>query len=73
MLRRTVQRDQQLTVASNAADLQTSCGLQISSRRVLESLKEWVSMAEQQHPSRTSPSAMQSIGCSGVNHAADGV
>ncbi|KAL7865252.1 hypothetical protein SRHO_G00104990 [Serrasalmus rhombeus] len=32
----------------------------------VESFMEWVSMAEQLHPSLTSPSAMQSMECSGV-------
>jgi len=34
---------------------------------------EWVSMAEQLHPSHTSPSVMQSVGCSGVKHTATGL
>ncbi|CAI9556535.1 unnamed protein product, partial [Staurois parvus] len=39
------------------------------STTVHKSFKEWVSMTKQLHPSLTSPSAMQSIGCSGVMHA----
>ena len=34
---------------------------------------KWVSMAEQLHPSHTSASAMQSVGCSGVKHATTGL
>ena len=34
---------------------------------------DWVSMAEQLHPSLTSPSAMQSIGFSGVKRVATGL
>ena len=34
---------------------------------------EWVSMAEQLHPSHTSAIAMQSVRCSGVKHAATGL
>ena len=34
---------------------------------------ELVSMAEQLHPSHTSPSAMPSVGCSDVKHAATGI
>ena len=63
----------QLSAESITIDLQTSCGLQISSRTVLENFMEWVSMAELLHPSHTSPSAMQSAGCSGVKHAATGL
>ncbi|CAI9580718.1 unnamed protein product, partial [Staurois parvus] len=75
MLKRRVRRSRQLSAESIAKDLQTSCGLQISTTTVqcsAESLIEWVSMAEQLHPSLTSPSAMQSVGCSGVKHAASG-
>uniref|UniRef100_A0A3B3RTL1 B30.2/SPRY domain-containing protein n=1 Tax=Paramormyrops kingsleyae TaxID=1676925 RepID=A0A3B3RTL1_9TELE len=39
----------------------------------IENFMEWVSMAEQLHPSLTSPSAMQSVICSGVKHAATGL
>ncbi|CAI9544394.1 unnamed protein product [Staurois parvus] len=63
MLKRTVLRSRQLPAESIAEVLQTSCGLQ-------KSFMEWVSTAEQLHPSLTSPSAMQSIGCSGVKHTA---
>ena len=53
---------------SIAADLQTSCGLQISSRTV-EGFMEWVSMAEQLHLIFTSSSEMQSNRCCGVKQA----
>uniref|UniRef100_A0A3P8U5M0 Transmembrane serine protease 3 n=1 Tax=Amphiprion percula TaxID=161767 RepID=A0A3P8U5M0_AMPPE len=51
--------------------LQASCSLQISPQinsASAENFMEWVSMVEQLHPSHTSPSAMQSVGCSGVKH-----
>ncbi|CAI9560784.1 unnamed protein product, partial [Staurois parvus] len=38
-----------------------------------ESFMEWVFMAEQLHPSLTTPNAMQSVGCSGVKHTATGL
>ncbi|CAI9543729.1 unnamed protein product, partial [Staurois parvus] len=50
-------KSHQLSAESIDKDLQTWCGLQ-------KSFMEWVSMAEQLHPSLTSPSAMQSVGCS---------
>ncbi|CAI9597833.1 unnamed protein product, partial [Staurois parvus] len=70
MLKCTVRRSCQLS-----KDLQTLCGLQIiiiqdlySANRLaqqcLKSFMEWVSMAEQLHPSLTPPSAMQSVRCS---------
>ncbi|CAI9622901.1 unnamed protein product, partial [Staurois parvus] len=67
MLKRTVRRSRQLSAESIAKDLQTSCGLQISTT-VRRRFMEWVSMVEQLHPS-----AMQSVGCSGVNHTAIGL
>ncbi|CAI9579181.1 unnamed protein product, partial [Staurois parvus] len=39
----------------------------------VESFMEWVSMSKQLHPSLTSPSAMQSVECSGVKHATTGL
>ena len=61
----------QLSAESIATDLQTSCGLQVSSRT--ESFMEWASIAEQLYPRHTSVSAMQSFGCSDVKHAAAGL
>ncbi|CAI9584809.1 unnamed protein product, partial [Staurois parvus] len=63
MLKRTVRRSHQLSAELIAKDLQTLCGLQISTT-VCRSFMEWVSMAEQLHPSLTLLSAMQSIRCS---------
>ncbi|CAI9555348.1 unnamed protein product, partial [Staurois parvus] len=64
MLKRTVCRSRQLSAESIAKDLQTSCGLQISTQQqCVDSFMEWVSMAERLHQSLTSPSAMQSVGC----------
>ncbi|CAI9603171.1 unnamed protein product [Staurois parvus] len=73
LLKCTVCRSHQLSAESIAKDLQTSCGLQISTTTVRRELHGRVSMAEQLHPSLTSPSAMQSVGCSGVKHAATGL
>ncbi|CAI9601109.1 unnamed protein product [Staurois parvus] len=73
MLKRTVHRSHQLSAESIAKDLQTWCGLQMSTTTVRRELMEWVSMAEQLHPSLPSPSAMQSVGCRGVKHAATGL
>ncbi|CAI9600074.1 unnamed protein product, partial [Staurois parvus] len=74
MLKHTVRRSRQLSAESIAKDLQTSCGLQINTTtESIESFMEWVSLAEQLHPSLTSPSAMQSVICSGVKHAATGL
>ncbi|CAI9584799.1 unnamed protein product [Staurois parvus] len=69
MLKHTVRRSYQLSAESIAKDLQTLCGLQVSGRTMC---MEWVSMAEQWHPSLSSPSAMQSVGCSDVKHTATG-
>lgn len=41
---------------SVAADLLTSCGLQIGLRTCVASFMEWTSMTKQLHPSHTSPS-----------------
>ncbi|CAI9618630.1 unnamed protein product [Staurois parvus] len=66
MLKCTMHRSRQLSAESIAKDLLSSSGLQ-------KSFMEWVFMAEQLHPSFTSASAMQSVGCSGVKHAATGL
>ncbi|CAI9542807.1 unnamed protein product, partial [Staurois parvus] len=65
MLKHTVRRSRQLSAESIAKDLQTSCGLQ--------SVIEWISMAEQLCPSLTSPSGIQSVGCSGEQHSTTGL
>ena len=49
------------------------CDRMPSVQQCVEGFMEWVSMAEQLHPSHTSASAMQSVGCSGVKHAATGL
>ena len=46
------------------------CDRMPSVQQCVEGFMEWVSMAEQLHPSHTSASAMQSIGCSGLHHTA---
>lgn len=43
--------------------------LRIPQEHCVESFMEWVSMAEQLHPSLTSPSTVQSFRCSGRKHA----
>ncbi|CAI9587135.1 unnamed protein product [Staurois parvus] len=65
MLKRLVRRSRQLNAESIAKDLQTLCGLQIST--IMR--RELVFMAEQLHPSLTSPSAVQSVGCNGVKQS----
>ncbi|CAI9584910.1 unnamed protein product [Staurois parvus] len=64
MLKRTVCRNRQLSAESIAKVLQT-VAFQLA-QRCRESFMEWVSIAEQLHPSLTSLTARQSIGCSGV-------
>ena len=56
--------------------LQTSklhVAFRLAQEQCVESFIEWVSMAQQPHPSHTSASAMQTIRCSGVTHAATGL
>ncbi|CAI9580232.1 unnamed protein product, partial [Staurois parvus] len=65
MLKRTLLRSRQLSAESIVKDLQTSCGLQISTTTERRELHGMVF-----NPSLTSPGAMQSIRCSGVKHAA---
>ncbi|CAI9594124.1 unnamed protein product [Staurois parvus] len=72
MLKRTVHKSRQLPAESIAKDLQTWCGLQMRTQYI-ESFMEWVSMVEQLHQSLTLPSAMQSVGCSGIKHTATGL
>ncbi|CAI9532644.1 unnamed protein product, partial [Staurois parvus] len=70
MLKRTVRRSHQLSAESIAKDLQTWCGLQMSPTTVRRELHEMGFHGEQLHPSLPSPSAMQSVRCRGVKHAA---
>ncbi|CAI9553286.1 unnamed protein product [Staurois parvus] len=72
MLKHTVSRSRQLSAESIAKHLQTSCGLQISIT-CIESFIKCVSIAKQLHPRLISPSAMQSVGCSGVKHTTTGL
>ncbi|CAI9547274.1 unnamed protein product [Staurois parvus] len=58
VLKRTVRRSHQLSAESIAKDLQTSCGLQISTT-VCKCFMEWVSMAEQLLPSFTKCNAVR--------------
>ncbi|CAI9607795.1 unnamed protein product, partial [Staurois parvus] len=73
ILKCTVLRSRQLSVKSIAKDLQTSWAFRLTQQQCIESFMEWVSMAKQLHPSLTSSSAMQSIRCSSVKHAATGL
>ncbi|CAI9549371.1 unnamed protein product [Staurois parvus] len=72
MLKCTVRRRRQLSASAEsiAKDLQTSCGLQISTKTVLHGMSFHGRAAA---PSLTSPSAMQSVRCSGVKQAANGL
>ncbi|CAI9616826.1 unnamed protein product, partial [Staurois parvus] len=72
MLKHTVHRNRQLSAESIAKDLQTY-GLQISTTTVSRELHGMGFHGKQLHPSLTSPSAMQSVGCSGVKHANTGL
>ncbi|CAI9551820.1 unnamed protein product [Staurois parvus] len=69
MLKRTVCRWRQLSAESIAKHLQTSCSLQISTTAVHRELHKMVFHGQ----AAASPSAMQSVGCSGVKHAATGL
>ncbi|CAI9605716.1 unnamed protein product [Staurois parvus] len=73
MLKSTVQRSRQLSAEPIAKDLQTSRGLQISTtvHRELHGMG-FDGRAAASKP-YISPSAMQSVGCSGVKHAATGL
>ncbi|CAI9570307.1 unnamed protein product [Staurois parvus] len=74
MLKHTVHRSRQLSAESIAKNLQTSCGLQISTTVCRASWNgfPWPSSCFQALHHLTS-SAMQSIGCSGVKHTATGL
>ena len=61
MRKHIVRGGPQFSAESITTDLQTSCGLQISSTTELRELHGWVSMVEQLHPRHTSLSAMQSL------------
>ncbi|CAI9570522.1 unnamed protein product [Staurois parvus] len=73
MLKRTVLRSHQLSAESIAKDLQTSCGLQISTTTVCIQLHGMGFLGQAAAFKPTKPSTMQSIGCSGVKHAATGL
>ncbi|CAI9598776.1 unnamed protein product [Staurois parvus] len=73
MLKRTVRRSRQLSAESIVKTSKLGVAFRIAHQQCVESFMEWVSMAEQLHPSLTSPSAKQSIGCRGVKHAATGL
>ncbi|CAI9567373.1 unnamed protein product, partial [Staurois parvus] len=69
MLKRTVRRSCQWSAESIAKDLSKfHVAFRLAKQQCVESFMEWVSMAKQLHPSLISPSAMQSVGCSGVKH-----
>ncbi|CAI9615469.1 unnamed protein product, partial [Staurois parvus] len=74
MLKCTVRRSRQLSAESIAKDLQTFCVVfRLAQQQCVESFMEWVSIDEQLHLSLTSPSSVQSVGCSGVKHAVTGL
>lgn len=47
--------------------------IKTSREQSIGSFVEWISMAEQLHPSLTSPSTMQSVKCNGIKHATTGL
>lgn len=51
----------------------TKFDFRLTQEQCAENLNEWVSMAKQLHPSVTSPSTMQSVGCGGVKHVSTGL
>ncbi|CAI9596434.1 unnamed protein product [Staurois parvus] len=69
MLKRTVRRSRHLSSESIAKDLQTSCGLQISTKTERKEL-HGIGFHDQVAASQ---SAMQSVVCSGVKHTATGI
>ncbi|CAI9572324.1 unnamed protein product [Staurois parvus] len=71
MLKRTVRRSRQLSAESIAKDLQTWCGLQMSPTTVRRELhgRGFHGRAA----ASKSPSAMQTVRCRGVKHAATGL
>ncbi|CAI9610297.1 unnamed protein product [Staurois parvus] len=71
MLKHTVRRSRQLH--SQLLKTPKLCVAFRLAQQCVESFMEWVSMVEQLHPSPTSPSAIQTVGCSGVKHAATGL
>ncbi|CAI9543924.1 unnamed protein product [Staurois parvus] len=73
MLKHAVCRSRQLSAESIAKNLQTSMAFRLAQQQCVENFMERVCMVEQQHPSLTSPSAMQSVRCSGVKYATTGL
>ncbi|CAI9601744.1 unnamed protein product, partial [Staurois parvus] len=63
MLQHTVRRRCQLSRESIAKSSKLHVAFRLAQQQSVESFMEWVSMAEQLHPSLTSPSAMQSVRC----------
>ncbi|CAI9577979.1 unnamed protein product [Staurois parvus] len=63
MLKRTVRRSRQLSAESIAKTSKIHVAFRLAQQQCTESFMEWVSMGKQLHPSLTSPSAMQSVGC----------
>lgn len=70
MLIHMVHRRHQHSAESITTDLQTSCGIQISSRAARRELHEWVSTVEQLRQRFTLQS---SVGYSGVKHTTAGL
>ncbi|CAI9601122.1 unnamed protein product, partial [Staurois parvus] len=67
MLKHKMRRSRQLSADSVVKDLHKLCvAFRLAQQQYVESFMEWIYMAEQLHPSRTSPSAMQSVVCSGL-------
>ena len=66
MLRRTVRKVANFLQRQLLQTSKLDVAVRLAQEQRVESFMEWVSMAEQLHPSHTSPNAMQSIECSGV-------
>ncbi|CAI9569346.1 unnamed protein product [Staurois parvus] len=73
ILKSIVRRGCQLCAESIAKDLQFRVAFILAQQQSVESFMEWVSINGQLHPSLTSPSAMQIVGCCGIKHATNGL
>ncbi|CAI9601581.1 unnamed protein product, partial [Staurois parvus] len=73
MLNHTVCRVSNCLQSQYLMSFKLCVAFRLAQQQCVESFMELVFMAEQLHPSLTSPSAMQSIRCGGVKHAATGL
>lgn len=70
---KVIENDVHTAQRSITADVQTSCGLQISLRTVRRERHEIGFNGWALHPCLTSPGAMQTIWCCGVKHGTTGL